>query len=79
MGGNWLYSCYFVGRCFQDLFKTARNILVYMLVYLAFVSMRFVSLHEVHPYSSIDTATAWKKNPVLFYRIDQISIIIFSK
>ena len=27
MGGKWLYSC-FVGCCFQDLFKTARSILI---------------------------------------------------
>ena len=28
MGGKWLYSCCFVGCCFQNLFKTARNIFV---------------------------------------------------
>ena len=28
IGGMWLYSCCFLGCCFQDLFKTARSILV---------------------------------------------------
>ena len=28
MGGRWLYSCCFVGRCLQDLFKIVRSILV---------------------------------------------------
>ena len=27
-GGRWLYSCYFVGCCLQDLFNIARSILV---------------------------------------------------
>ena len=29
MRSKWPYSCCFVGCCFQDLFKTARNVLVY--------------------------------------------------
>ena len=30
--------------------------------HLAFFSMRFLSVHVVHRYCSMDTATAWKKN-----------------
>ena len=59
-GSRWPYSCYFVGCCFQDLFKSACNILVYFLSSL--LSMRFGSDSMVHPYSSIDTAIAWKKS-----------------
>ena len=28
MGGKWLYSCYFVGCCFQDLLNITRRILI---------------------------------------------------
>ena len=28
IGGKWPYSCFFVSCCFQDLFRTARSILV---------------------------------------------------
>ena len=46
---------------FLDLHNVARSILVQFLCGL--FSIRFVSVHEVHPYSSIDTTAALKKNP----------------
>ena len=59
MGGRWPYSWCFVGCCLQDLFNIARNNLE--LLPSSFFSSRFVSVHVVHPYSSIDTTAAWKK------------------
>ena len=59
MGGRWPYSWCLMGCCHQDLFNTARNILVYLAS--SFFSSRFVSFQVVHPYSSIDTSAAWKK------------------
>ena len=59
MGGRWPYSWWLVGCCRQDLFKIARSILV--LLPSSFLSSRFVSVHVVYPYSSIDTTAAWKK------------------
>ena len=54
MGGRWPNSCCFVGCCLQDLFSTTSpTILVELLS--SFFSIRFVSVHVVHPYSSIDT------------------------
>ena len=52
MGSRWSYSWRFVGCCLQDLFHTARNILVQLLS--SFFSIRLVSDHEVHLYSSIN-------------------------
>ena len=60
MGVRWLYSCFFVGCCFQDLFKITRSNLVQFPSSL--FSMRFVSVHVVHPYSSTDTTAARKKS-----------------
>ena len=59
IGGRWPYSCCLVGYCRQDLFKIACSILV--LLPSSFFSSRFVSVHVVHPYSSIDVTAAWKK------------------
>ena len=59
IGGRWLYSWCLVGCCRQDLFKIARSILV--LLASSFFSSRFVCVHVVHPYSSIDVTAAWKK------------------
>ena len=59
MGGRWPYSCCFVGCCLQDLFNVAGSILV--LLPSSFFSSRFVSVQVVHPYSSIDTTVAWKR------------------
>ena len=65
------YSCCFVGCCLQDLFNTAGSILVQLLS--SFLYVRLVSVHAVHPYSSIDTTAAWKKC-ALFNLIGLISI-----
>ena len=52
--------------CFLAFFKTAR----------------FISVQVVHPYGSIDTATAWKKSCLIlsersdFYMIDNLSIAL---
>ena len=59
MGGRWLYSCCFVGCCFQDLFNTACSILEQWPS--TFFSIHFVSIRVVHLYSSIDTIAARKK------------------
>ena len=59
IGGRWPYSWCLVGCCGQDLFRIARSILVQLPS--SFFSSRFVSVHVVHPYSSIDVTAAWKK------------------
>ena len=56
MGGRWSYSCCFMECCLQDLFNSSRSILVKMPS--SFFSIRLVSVHVVHPYS---TTTAWKR------------------
>ena len=71
MGGKWPYSCCFVVYCLQDLFNIACSILVLLLS--SFFSICFISVHVVHPYSSINTTTAWKKC-VLFDRSGLASI-----
>ena len=48
-----------------DMFNIAHSILVHLPS--SFFSIRLVNIHVVHPYSSIDTTAAWKKNCVLFY------------
>ena len=78
MGGKWLFSSSFVGYCFQDLLKTVPRIFV--LISSSLFSMHFVSIHVVHPYSSIVTVTAWKKSCFIlsdrshFYLINNLSI-----
>ena len=80
MGGRWPYSCCFVGCCLQDLFNIARSILV--LLPSSFFSVRLVSVHVLHPYSSIDTTAAWKKLRFIllvrsdFHMIDSLSIAV---
>ena len=59
IGGRWPYSWWFWRYCRQDLFNIALNILVWLPS--SFFSSRLVSVHVVHPYSSIDTTAAWKK------------------
>ena len=59
IGGRWPYSWCLAGCCHQDLFKIARSILVKLPS--SFFSSRFVRVHVVHPYSSIDATAAWKK------------------
>ena len=59
MDGRWPHSCCFVGCFLQDLFNIARSILA--LLPSSFFPIRLVSVHVVHPYNSIDTPAAWKK------------------
>ena len=46
--------------------------------------MRFVSVHVMNPYGSIDTATPWKKSRFIlldrsdFNKIDNLSIAIYA-
>ena len=69
VGGGWPYTFYFVGCCLQDLLNIAWNILVQLLS--SFFSIRLLSVHVVHPYSSIDTTTARKKlRFILSFRSD---------
>ena len=54
IGGRWPYSWCLVGCRCQDLLRNS-------CVPSSFFSSRFVSVHVVHPYSSIDVTAAWKK------------------
>ena len=80
MGGRWLYRWCLVGCCRQDLFKIARNILVYLPS--SFFSSCFVSVQVVHPYSSIYMTAAWKNLRFIlsvrsdFHMIDSLSIAV---
>ena len=51
MGGRWLYSCRFVGCCFQDLFSIAHSILVKssssFFLYSKTASMRCIHIVEL--------------------------------
>ena len=58
IGRRWLYSFCFVEYYLKDFFNTARSILLQFP--LSLFSIYFVSVHEVHPYSSIDTTAARK-------------------
>ena len=63
------YSGCFLKCCIQDLFNTARGILVSLPS--SFSSIHLVSVHVVHPYSSIYTTAAWKKlRFILSFRSD---------
>ena len=68
IGGKWQYNWSFLGCCFQDLFKTARRILIWFISIL--FSKRLVRVQVVQPYSSTDTAQALKNS-----RIKEISFI----
>ena len=59
MGGKWPNNCYFVGCCLLKLINITHSILVKLPS--SFFFTRFVSIYVVHPYSCIDTTTAWKK------------------
>ena len=80
MGGWWPYSCCFMGCCLQDEFNIACSLFV--LLPSSFFSIRLVSVHIVHLYSSIDTTTSWKKLRFIlsvrsdFHMIDSLSIAI---
>ena len=76
--GRWPYNYCFVGSCFQELFKTALSI--FLESPPTIFSIRFVSVHVVHPYSSMDTATTRKKSRFIlldwsnFCMINSVSI-----
>ena len=59
MGCKWPYSSFFVRCHIQDLFKIACSIL--LMFPCSFFPKCFVCAHEVHPYTCIDTNTAWNK------------------
>ena len=65
MGGRWPYSCCFGKCCLHDLFNIANSIFVQLPS--SFFTIRLVSVHAVHPYSSINT-TAANKNCFSFHR-----------
>ena len=73
MAGRSLYSCSFVGCCFQDLFSIVYSILVQLLS--NFFSIHLVNVHVVYPYSSIDMTTARKK---LRFILSDVSVYIFT-
>ena len=64
MDGRYPYSCCSVGCCLQDLFNTARSILVQLLE--CFLCMCLFSVNVVHPYSRSDATAAWKKTVLYF-------------
>ena len=78
--GSCSYSCCFVGCWLQYLFNTARSILVQLPS--SFRYIRLVSVHVVHPYSSIYTIAAWKKPHVVlsdrsaFHMTDSLSMAV---
>ena len=80
MGGTWPYRCCFVGCCFQDLFNIACSVLVQFPS--SIFSICLVSVHVVHPYSSIYCTPAWKKLRFIltdkshFHIIDKLSIAV---
>ena len=65
MGGKWSYRYSFKAFYLQTLFSIACSILVQLPS--SFFSIRLVSVHVVHPYSSIDTTAAWKKQRFILY------------
>ena len=77
MGCRWSYSCSFMRCCIQDLFMIANDFFV-VPIYL--FSKHFVRVHEVHPYNTMNTATAWKKSRFIlsdrldFHRINSLSV-----
>ena len=79
-GGRWPYSCCFVGCCLRDLLNIARSILVKLPS--SFFLIRFVSVHVVHLYSSIDAISAWKKLRFIlsvrsdFHMIDSLLLVV---
>ena len=71
-----------MGCCFQDLFNLAGSILV--LFPSSSYSMCFISVHVVHPYSSVGPTAVWKKSRFIlldishFYMIDSLSIAVYA-
>ena len=63
IGFRWPYNCCFVRCCFADLFNISSSILV-QFPSSFFFSMCLISVYVVHPYSRMDTASAWKKTDI---------------
>ena len=82
MGGSWPYSYCFVECWFQYFFITVRSVLVQLLA--SFFFIRFVSVHLVYPYSSMDTTGAWKtlffvlSNRSDIHKSDSLSIHVYT-
>ena len=80
MDGWWPYSCCFVGFCLLDVFNIAHSILVSLPS--SFFSIRLISIHMVHPYSSMNTIAAWKKLRFIlsvrsdFHMIESLSLAV---
>ena len=64
--GRWSYNCCFVGYCFQDLFKTAHNILV--LFSSSLFTRRCVKVHMIRPSNSTDMTKTPKNTRFFFTR-----------
>ena len=75
MGGRWPYSHCFLRCCFPDLFNIDRSIL------MQFPSI-LVSVHVVHPYSTIEKTTGERKLRFIWpdkfdsHMIDNLSIAV---
>ena len=66
MGGKWSYNFCFVECCFQDLFKTSINILVYFSpLFFSFILLAFMGCIQTDGM----TQTPLRRNPVFFYWI----------
>ena len=80
MGGKCPYSCCYMECCIQDFFNIACSILVQFPS--GFYSICLLSINVVHPYSRIDTNTAWKKLHFIlsdrfnFHMIDNLLIAV---
>ena len=83
MGGRWPYSCCFVGCCLQDLVQNCSQ-QSYVVAVELFLHPFSLSIYVVHPYSSIDTTTAWKKLRFIFsvrsdfHMTNSISIAVYA-
>ena len=71
-----------MGCCFQNLFITDHSILVQL--QSSFFCIRFFSVHEVHPYGSMNTTATWKKLCFIlsdksdFHMTDSQSIAVYA-
>ena len=80
MGGRCPYSSCFVKCCLQDLFNTTCSILVQLPS--SFLPICLVSIHVVHPYSSIDIDHCLEKLHFIlsdrsdFHNTDSLSIAV---